>query len=368
MKSIKKITLMLLPAVIVAIIISCNNDDAITYSMADVSSRITGFNNSKTGPGAELTLNGSQLGNVQRIFIGNVSILKREFISHTESSVTFNVPTNTVVNTTGEKSKVLIVFSGSERAFSEIEVIPFQAIGSFLPHSAAVGETVTLFGVNFDLVTSVKLGDISADITSQTPTLLKFTMPEGASTGKITLVSEAGNSSSATNLVACSGSPNAPDCATALNLNSGLELGDGDDFTNWGKWNGGVYQVATTVPGEYYRGSRALKVIRDGSLASGQWRIQFVSDPVETEIGASYTVYVWARAAVANAGFRVSLNPDTGFYPGDVAVTTAWQQFSFVVPGERIQNEATRFVLDLNGTNTAVTTFYIDDIKVIKNN
>jgi hypothetical protein len=367
MKRIMKITWMLLLTSAVSILISCNNDDAITYSVRDVSSRITGFSNPKTGPGAELTLNGTQLGNVQRIFIGNVSILSREFISHTESAITFTVPTGTVVSTTGEKSEVLVVFSGAERAFTEIEVIPLQAISSFLPYSAAVGETVTLFGVNFDLVTSVKLGDVTATITSQTPTLLKFTMPAAATTGKITLVSEAGSSSSATNLIACAGSPNSPDCAPALNLNSGLETGDGDDFTNWGKWNGGAFQVATTVPGEYYRGTRALKVIRDGSLASGQWRIQFVSDPVETEIGASYTVYVWARAAVANAGFRVSLNPDTGFYPGDVAVTTQWQQFSFVVPGERIQNTATRFVLDLNGTNTAVTTFYIDDVKVIKN-
>lgn len=345
----------------------CSDDEGITYNMKDVSSRITGFSNPKTGPGAELTINGSQLQNVQRIFIGNERVLSKDFISHTESTITFNVPTTVEVHTDGTLTDVLVVFSGAERAFTEIEVVPLQAISSFTPYSATAGETITLIGVNFDLVSSVKLGDVSATITSQTPTLIKFTMPAGATTGKITLSGEAGSSKSAADLVACSGSPGSPDCATALNLNSGLELGDGDDFTNWGKWNGGGFQVATTVPGEYYRGSRALKVIRDGSLGSGQWRIQFVSDPIATEIGASYTVYVWARAAVANAGFRVSLNPDTGFYPGDVAVTTQWQQFSFVVPGERIQNELTRIVLDLNGTNTAVTTFYIDDIKVIKN-
>ncbi|HRJ30076.1 MAG TPA: IPT/TIG domain-containing protein [Cyclobacteriaceae bacterium] len=345
----------------------CNNDEGITFSMKDVSARVTGFSNPKTGPGAELTITGSQLETVQRIFIGTERILKKDFVSQTESAITFNVPTTVGTHTDGTLTDVLVVFNGPERAFTKIEVVPLQAISSFTPYAAAPGETVTIMGVNFNLVTGVKLGDVSATITSQSPTLLKFTMPAGAATNRITLVGEAGSSRSANNLVACSGSPNSPDCATALNLNSGLELGTGDDFTNWGKWNGGSFQVATTVPGEYYRGSRALKVIRDGSLASGQWRIQFVSDPVATDIGSSYTVYVWARAAVAGAGFRVSLNPDTGFYPGDVAVTPQWQQFSFVVPGERIQNASTRFVLDLNGTNTAVTTFYIDDIKVIKN-
>ena len=344
----------------------CNNDEGVTYSVRDVSSRITGFNNAKTGPGAELTVNGSQLEDVQRIFIGNEVVLARNFISHTASEITFTVPTSVPVYTDGTLTDVLIAFSGPDRAFTEIEVVPLQAISSFTPYAASAGETVTLLGVNFDLVSGVKLGDIDAPITSQTATLLKFTMPADASTGKITLTGEAGSSNSAADLIACSGS-SSPDCMAALNLNGNLEEGDGDNFTNWGKWNGGSFQVATTVPGEYYRGSRALKVIRDGSLGSGQWRIQFVSDPVTTEIGASYTVYIWARAAVANAGFRVSLNPDTGFYPGDVAVTTQWQQFSFVIPGDRIQNTATRIVLDLNGTNTAVTTFYIDDIKVIKN-
>ncbi|MCW5910924.1 MAG: IPT/TIG domain-containing protein [Cyclobacteriaceae bacterium] len=366
MKSRRLLTILFV-SVVALTATRCSNDEGITFSMTDVSSRISGFSNAKTGPGAELTLNGSQLGNVQRIFIGNEVILARNFISHTESAITFNVPTTVGVYTDGTLTNVLVAFSGSERAFTKIEVVPLQAVSSFTPYAAAAGETVTMLGVNFDLVTGVKLGDVSATIVSQTPTVLKFTMPTGAPTGKITLLGEAGSSSSANDLVSCAASPASTDCAAALNLNGNLEDGSGDDFTNWGKWNGGGFMTATTLPGEYYRGSRALKVVRDGSLASGQWRIQFVSDPVATEVGASYTVYVWARASAAGGAFRVSLNPDTGYYGADAAVTTEWQRFTFVVPGDRIQNANTRFVLDLNGNNTAVTNFFIDDIKLIKN-
>jgi hypothetical protein len=340
----------------------------------DVSSRITGFSNSKTGPGADLTINGSQLQNVQRIFIGDKVIAVHQFISHTESAITFTVPVSVLPNTGGEKTDVLVVFSGSDRAYNEIEVVPLQAISSFIPYSASTtgGDVITLTGANFDLVTGVKLGDLDGAIIpgTRTSTLLQFTVPAGFNANsKITLTGNAGDAKSSTDLIACT-SPTVSDCAPGLNLNTSFEVGTGDDFTDWIKNNGGGFQVAATVPGEYFRGSRGLKVVRDGSLGSGQWRIQASTSLVTTEIGASYTVYVWARASAAGAGFRVSLNPDSGFYPGDVPVTTAWQRISFVVPGERITTTSTRFVLDMNGTNTCcnpAVNFFFDDIKVIKN-
>ncbi|MBX2966364.1 MAG: IPT/TIG domain-containing protein [Cyclobacteriaceae bacterium] len=369
MKAKRLLSILFVSAAFVLLTIRCNNDEGITYSMKDVSSRISGLSTTQSGPGAELTINGSQLGNVQRVFIGNEAVLARNFTSHTESAVTFNVPTTVGVNAPGTKTKVLIVFSGSERAFTEIEIVPLQAISGFAPLSAAPGEVITVFGVTLDVVTAVKVGDADATIISKTPSVLKFTAPAGFNTtGKVVLVGPVVNATSANDLVACTGDGVA-DCAPGLNLNFGLEAGAGDDFSNWGKWNGGGFMFATTVPGEYYRGERALKVVRDGSLGSGQWRIQFVSDPVDTEVGVSYTLHVWARASAAGAGFRVSLNRDTGFYPGDVALTTTWQRYSFVVPAERIEDPATRFVLDLNGTNTCCSpaiNFFLDDIKIVK--
>jgi hypothetical protein len=122
--------------------------------------------------------------------------------------------------------------------------------------------------------------------------------------------------------------------------------------------------VATTVPGEFYSGKRALKVVRDGTLASGQWRIQLASDPATWEVGASYTVYVRARASVAGGSIRVSTNPNA-MYTADQNITTAWQLLAFTFPSA---NEASsRVVLDLNGNNTVATTFFIDDVKLVKN-
>jgi len=360
MKMKKIISLLIAPLLVFVLATGCLNDeDAIQFSLTDVSSRITGFSSEITGAGASLTISGSQMDQVQRVFMEDFVIPKKSFTSVTEAGITFNVPLSVPLG----ENEVLIVFPGSERAFSSIEVVPLQAISTFVPASAASGETVTLFGTNFEIVEGVKLGGIDATITSQSESMIKFTVPTGVATGKITLVSDAGTANSATDLIACSANPTTSDCPQGLNQNAGLELGSGDNFDNWSKWNGGGFLLATTNPSEVYRGARALKVVRDGSLGSGQWRIQFASDPVATEVGASYSVYIWARAAATGGSFRVSTNPNA-LYTGDQNVNITWTRHKF----DFTANEtSTRIVLDLNGNNTAVTTFFIDDVKLIKN-
>lgn len=355
------ISMLLIPALLAAMTIGCNNDEAITFSVQDVSSKVTGFSKDVTGPGAELSINGTDMDKVARVFIGEEVITRSNFVAVSPSSVTFNVPLEVSLG----ENDVLIVFDGNGRAFKTISVVALPAISSFNPATVAEGETVTILGTNLgsSYVTAVNIGGAAATITSQSNTALTFTVPAGFSTNKITLASPGGDVNSATNLTNCADDPNNINCKPALNLNSGFELGDGDEFTNWEKWNGGSFMVATTVPGEFYSGNRALKVIRDGSLGDGQWRIQLASAPADWQVGASYTVHLWARASATGGSLRVSTNPNA-MYTGDQAVPTTWTRLSFTFPAA---NEASsRIVLDLNGNNTAVTTFYIDDVKLIK--
>lgn len=362
--SIKKIMSIILSAILVAgTITSCNDDEAISQSMVDASSKVTGFSSEQTGAGATLTINGSDLDKVERIFMGEEVVTKSNFTSQTSSALSFKVPLTVVMGV----NDVIIVFAGAERAFKTIEVVALPAIGSFTPYVVSDGEMVTLVGNNFDIVTAVKVGDLEGTIVSQTKNALKFTAPTGVATNKITLVSVPGEVVSDNDLISCNTASDSVDCKVALNLNSGFEEGTGDNFDDWTKANGGTLMFATTQPGETFGGSRALKVVRDGTLASGQWRIQLFTNFVDTEIGASYTISVWAKASSNGGAFRASLNPDTGYYSADADITTEWKRFSFVVPGTRIQNAQTRFSLDLNGKETAATTFFIDDVKVIKN-
>ncbi len=362
MSNIRKITTIMIAAVAAAVLmVGCNNDDPITYSVQDVSSRITGFSTNVTGPGAALTINGSEMDDVARVFIGNEVVTASSFTNVSESSITFSVPLTVSLG----EADVLVVYSGNARAFNTITVVALPAISTFTPALAEAGEPVTIIGTNLSdsYVSGVKIGGVDADITFQSATALVFTVPAGFTTGKITLVSPAGDVNSATDLVSCADDPNSIECKPGLNANPGFELGADDDFTGWGKWNGGNFMVATTVPGEYYSGTRGLKVIRDGSLGDGQWRIQLSNDPATWEVGASYTVHLWAKASAEGGSMRVSTNP-TAMYTGDQAVPTEWTQLSFTFPSAN--EPSSRVVLDLNGNNTAVTTFFIDDVKLIK--
>jgi hypothetical protein len=357
-----KILSVLMASFMMAIIFQCtNDDDAITYSVTEVNDRVTGFGTEKAGTGAPLTVNGSNLDKVVRLFVGNLVVPAKSFTSVSESSITFTVPSASSVG----DNQLLFIFPGSERAFSSIEVIPFQAVTDFVPTSASEGETVTIRGANLNVVTSVKIGNVPVAITGQTPSVIKFTVPAGISSEPITLVSEAGSSTTSLPLTSCSASPAISDCSAGLNLNSGFELGSGDNFNNWNKFNGGTKIIATTNVdgGEVFRGSRALKVIRDATVvpATDQWRIQLASDFVPTDNGASYTVYAWVRASTAGAAFRFS-NQDAAQYGADTPVPTIWTRISWTFTSNAAQK---RIVLDLNGG--PVTTFFIDDVKLVKN-
>ena len=372
MKTRKLLSVLFAPLVLIALTMNCTNeDDAISLSVSDVSSRVTGFGSTITGAGASLTVNGSQLDKVVRICVGDYCVAKRLFTSVSESSLVFTVPTAVPIG----DADVLLVWPGSERGFTGIEVVPLPSISGFVPASAVTGETVTVFGINFDMVSAVNIGGVAGTITSQTATAIQFTVPAAIATDKITLISAAGTHLSATNLTACSAGPTTPDCPDGLNLNSGFELGSGDDFNNWGKYNGGTKMVATTnVTGnEVFRGSRALKVIRDNTItpATDNWRIQLASDLIDTEVGVTYTAFAWIRATVSATGtfpnattMRFSTSGGTAQYGGNTTIPTTWTRISFSFTADVAQK---RIVLDMNGGGPS-TIFFIDDVKVIKTN
>lgn len=360
--NIMKFKPMMISAVFATILmVGCNDDEPITYSVADVSTMVTGFSSDVTGPGAALTIQGSEMDKVSRVFIGNVVVTSASFTEVTPSSISFSVPLTVSLG----ESDVLIVYDGNRRAFKKITVVALPAISAFTPTSAAAGDQVTIVGTNLNdtYVYGVNIGGVDAEITSQSADALTFIVPAGFATNKITLVSPAGEVNSATDLMSCADNADGIECKTALNPNPGFEVGTGDDFTGWGKWNGGTLMTATTVPGEYYSGTRALKVTRDGSLGSGQWRIQLANDPSTWEVGASYTVYMWAKASAPGASLRVSTNP-SAMYTADQEVPTTWTLLAFNFPAAN--EPSSRVVLDLNGNNTVATTFYIDDVKLIK--
>ena len=75
-------------------------------------------------------------------------------------------------------------------------VIQQSSINDFTPKSGTMGSQITLSGANFNTViadNTVKLNELTAVVTSATSSELKFIVPEGATTGKISLNSRGSN-------------------------------------------------------------------------------------------------------------------------------------------------------------------------------
>ena len=142
-----------------------------------------------------------------------------------------------------------------------------------------------------------------------------------------------------------------------LVLNGGLEEGDGDDFTNWGKWNGADRMTAETS--DVRGGARALRVVN--SAAGNPWEAQFVSDEMPTEIGVEYTASMWIKGDADGGVVRFSTNETTAQYGPDATVTTDWQQVSWTFTATA---DNTRLVLDMG---QSAATYIIDDILLVAN-
>jgi hypothetical protein len=138
-------------------------------------------------------------------------------------------------------------------------------------------------------------------------------------------------------------------------LNGNLEAGTGDNFTNWGKWNGGPNMTAETV--NIHGGARALKAVSTGTA---EYNVQLVSDPMTLEVGRTYTASMWVKAVTGGNTVRLSTTATAGAnYGANTTIGTAWQQVTFSFAAK---DASTRLNLDLG---KSADTFYVDDITFI---
>lgn len=138
--------------------------------------------------------------------------------------------------------------------------------------------------------------------------------------------------------------------------NPSFEVGTGDTFTNWSKFNGANALLETTVVSEVQEGSRALKAIVD--VAGNPFDVQLVSDPVPTVIGQSYTFTIYAKAETAGTEIRFSTNPNA-LYSANYAISEDWIQLSWTFTAN---DTATRMVLDLG---EQANTYFLDNMEML---
>ena len=321
-------------------LVGCDDDD----TFREVS--IISVSPNEIFPGDEVTLEGENFNDVLFVFINNDQVpyqLDGNIIS-------FSTPLNGGI---GERTITLVMADGYT-VTTEITIIPrpFPIIEGISTNAAQEGEEVTLRGTSLDNLQSVRVGDFEANVVSSTANELTFTVPSGLPqnlASPITVITNGGEATVPGNFYV----------AENLLLNGGFELGDGDDFTNWSKYNGADLMTATTTAGEAYF-ERSLRAVGFGGDA---WRTQLASDPVAMEVGVEYTLSMWVKAQQGTPGdggnIRFSTSPDA-LYSANYTITTEWQQIEWIITAN---TNPARIVLDLGVIEGAV--YFIDNVTLV---
>lgn len=361
---------MLLPAIVAAIIISCDNEEAITYSGTDVSSRISALSSTAPGQGADLTITGSQMDEVLRVFVGNVVVTKSNFLSQDASGVTFTVPSTSALG----QNKLLVVWPGSATGNKTLDVVVFHTFNKIAPLAAAAGQTVTLFGTNLNLVENVDVNGVSASVVSKSSGVLKFTMPAGATTGPVSISSSAGVYTGSTDLIACESQPGNVGCLPVINTNGSFEdgeLGTVGTISVPG-WNLGGSRITSEITNEEaYEGSQSAKITIN-SIGGNPWDIQPTSNlPVDPT--ATYHLSMWVKGSgIANIKFAVDEGGNPGYAewaaPERAISTSEWTEvsYTFSPASEATGDQVGRFAISISYAGNVGGVIYMDNLRVVK--
>ncbi|WP_435132306.1 carbohydrate binding domain-containing protein [Formosa sp. A9] len=341
LKNIKFISKCFAIIAVLLLAVSCDDDEAFSEVSID---NVTSEN---FYPGQDVILTGTNFDTVLFTFLE-----KNQVPFQLEgNSITITLPESTPI---GDALLTLVMADGyTVTTMLEVASRPYPIIQAISPNIASGGENVTIVGTSLDNLNSVTIGGVEANVVSSSATELVVTVPSGLPQNiptEFKVVTNGGEAMPALPFYV----------GTNLILNGTLELGSGDDFDNWEKWNGGDGMTATTADGEAYFG----RTLRAAAAGGDAWRTQFVSSPANTEVGSEYTVFMYVKAQSGTPGdggnIRFSTNPDA-LYSGNYDITAEWQQieWSFVANAPQ-----TRVVLDLGVVSDAV--YYVDNIALIQ--
>ena len=154
------------------------------------SQALTSFSPTSGNVGTTVTIIGTNLSGVTAVLFNSVNAPTFTVLSSTQISVT--VPTD------ASSGRVTLVSpSGNSLSTSNFSVIP--AVTGFTPSSGNTGTTVVITGSGFTGATAVKFNSTTTTFTTNSANQITASVPSGAITGKIYVVTPSGTAASAGN-------------------------------------------------------------------------------------------------------------------------------------------------------------------------
>lgn len=342
---------------------------------------ITSVSPTTGGPGSRVTVTGTNLTGITTLNIGETQLTaeNNDFeVDEAGENITFTIPEDATEGFTGPFT--VTTAEGEEVAGPEDVTFTFGAtapgVTSIDPEdmTGAVGDVITITGRNLEgaevFFTGADDTEVQAEVdpTSTTETLV-FTVPEGAETGIIRIVTPEGETQTATFTVGDSGA------GQAINANGGFEDAEVGAVTE-GSVPGWVFggndgELATfeIVDDQnlVQEGERALAV-NILQIGANPWSIEARQEGLEVEPNTTYSYSIWTMGeAGATANFTVGL-PEEGNFAElgrqEVTMTGEWQEVTMeFTTGDDGLPIRTPVHFSLEGN--AGQTIYIDNLQIM---
>ena len=164
--------------------------------------------------GSVVMLTGTNFTGVSQVTFHGVAAVS--FTVNSATQITATVPAGATTGPVGVTTAVSTATSGSS-----FTVVPAPAITSFTPTRSAPGGLVIITGTNFTGASQVTFHGVVATFTVNSATQITATIPVGATTGLLAIITPAGTGTSATNFEV----PPANDlCTNAITLSCGQAI------------------------------------------------------------------------------------------------------------------------------------------------
>ena len=169
-------------------LVSCGDDEIIDEIIEPV---ITAVNPTEGFVGDEVIITGTGFDEVNAVRFGTVDAVDFDV---TPTQITAVIPAGVALG----QQQITVASPEATDTFDFTvleETVDAPTVTSFDPVSGVAGDVVTVTGTNLDLVTSARFGDIEIPdfVAEEDGVTATFTVPEGAESNFITLLTEAGD-------------------------------------------------------------------------------------------------------------------------------------------------------------------------------
>lgn len=313
----------------------------------------TSFTPNPAKHGTNVTINGTDLDLVRKVYLNGVSAAITSFVSQSATQLVVSVPGSTT------KGKVKLEAASEVQTTSSADLdVALPAITGMSPNPVDPDGNLTITGTNLDLVASVSFTGVATSVStfvSQSPTQLVVKVPASALKGKVTLnVLNSSLSVQSAAVLDIAGSSVDPYVVydNALNAN----------WQKWGGWGAPTQDLANTEHAS--SGSTAIKVSFNDNYGALQLHpaSTFAFPGVYTKLKVS--IYGGDNATASS---RVAIYMKDASDPSDaqkVKLTLVPGTYTtFEIPLSDFSNNPAKineFVIQNYGTSNL--TIYIDDI------